>query len=201
MPVILSQPVSGDGVSETSPENNAEDQARNPLAADTIDESDLTLSFTDEEAPLEEPLQVFGFWDLMRMVLVLALVVGMIYAVYFLLKRSRKKLEEESNFISLLSSQALPGGRQLYIIDVAGRVYLLGAGDGSLSLITEIEDKPSIDALRLDASRQQAGAKTFSQLMSSFFVKSPNDDQEKANHLPDVGFTFLRQQRKRLKRL
>ena len=84
-------------------------------------------------------------------------------------------------------------------------MYLLGAGEGTLSLITEIEDKPSIDALRLEASRQQLQPKSFSQLMTAFFTKTPARDSERnvntPEQFPDVGFDFLHQQRKKLRKL
>ena len=182
--------------------NNDLAPANEPVAADQIDESDLVLEFTGEEEPVaNDSVQVFGFWDLMRMVLVLAFVILLIYALYFFLKRGRKNSVEEGSFISLLSTQSLPAGRQLYIIDVAGRVYLLGAGDGSLSLITEIDDKPSIDALRLQASSQQLRARSFSQLMNDFFIKAQGSGKNRAIQEPTGGFDFLRQQRAKVKKL
>jgi flagellar protein FliO/FliZ len=177
----------------------------------------LTLDFSDSaddeardgaSSDQNEPIQVFGFWDLMRMVLVLAIVVGMIYGVYFLLKRSRKAQEEQSSFISVLSSQSLPGGKQLHIIDVAGQVYLLGAGDAGINLITEIADKPTIDELRLQASRRQMQGANFSQMLSGFFTRPAAADGESDGASGDdngeavqIGFDFVHRQRERLKKL
>ncbi|MGI9256826.1 MAG: FliO/MopB family protein [Salinispira sp.] len=184
----------------------SQDVPEDESAASANNESEITLSFSDDSQAIEEgdqAVQVFGFGDLIRMVLVLALVVGMIYGLYFLLRRSKKVLEDESSFISLLSTQTLPGGRQLYIVDVAGRVYLLGAGDGNLSLITEIDDKPTIDALRLESSRQDLRPRSFSQLMNTFFLRNStgNSAQSTPDQLSGNGFSFLHQQRKRLKKL
>ena len=112
IPVVFSQSVSGDDtlLGEGGVETEDPVLENEPQGADGINESELTLSFTDEvTSPADENPGVFGFWDLIRMVLVLALVLGMIYATYFFLKRNRKRQEEESNFISLLTSQALPG--------------------------------------------------------------------------------------------
>lgn len=198
----FSQPVSGDNaVEEPSETVNEEGVAENNPAATANRESDLTFAFSDgEEVPDDEPIQVFGIGDLIRMVLVLALVVGIIYALAFFLKRNRKATEAESSFITILSTQTLPGGRQLYIIDVAGSVYLLGAGDGGLSLITEIDDKPTVDALRLESSRQQLQSRNFAQLMSTFFLKNSADPGASAQ-MQGSGFNFIHEQRKRLKKL
>lgn len=206
------------------------DSAENP-GVGPVDESTLTFDFDDESSEdadavgTVEAVPLFGIWDLLRMVLVLALVVGLIYALYYFLKRSRDGSTEQSSFISLLSSQSLPGGKQLHIIDVAGRVYLLGAADGSINLITEIDDKASIDELRLQASRKQLQGANFSQLLSGFFSKSQSADNpvsreadadgdqisfsENSNSLEHVedaqqspmNFDFIRRQRERLKKL
>jgi flagellar protein FliO/FliZ len=186
--------------------------------SDRIDESQLTFEYADDEDPAgisssddpqalgTEPIQVFGFWDLMRMILVLVIVVAMIYGVYFLLRRSKKAQVDDSSFISVLSSQTLPGGKQLHIIDVAGQVYLLGAGDAGINMITEITDKPTIDELRLQASRRQVQGANFSRMLSGFFTASGSgaehgDRDEAGDDVASIGFDFVRQQRERLKKL
>ncbi len=168
-----------------------------------IDESLLTLDFQDDDEAVAVPGEtttVFGIWELLRMVLVLAIVVGMIYGLFFLLKRGKKAQDDHSSFISVLTSQTLPGGKQLHIIDVAGQVYLLGAADGGINLITEISDKPTIDELRLQASRQQLQGGNFSQMISGFFSRN-SDSGGTENEPAEVGFDFVHRQRERLKKL
>ncbi len=179
-----------------------------------IDESQLTFKYGDsqaETAPGESvapEIQVFGIWDLLRMVLVLALVVAVIYGLYWLLRRSKTAREEDGNFINVLSSQTLSGGKYLHVIDVAGKVYLLGSGDSGVNLISEIQDKPSIDELRLHASRSQLQNRNFSQLLGSVFSNGFGGKGESANKSGEaepangaIGFDFVRRQRQRLKKL
>ncbi|AHC14595.1 flagellar biosynthetic protein FliO [Salinispira pacifica] len=179
----------------------------------SVDERSLTFDFDDvspEEEAGSEDLAVFGFWDLLRMVLVLALVVGLIYGLYFILRKSKSSQEENSSFIQVLSNQHLPGGKTLHVIDVGGKVYLLGAGDGGVNLITEINDKETVDEMRLQASRQQLHKGNFSQLLGSFFNTSASAQgvstaspatQPSNDGGGGDGFDFVRRQRERLKKL
>lgn len=217
----------GAGTESRSTQQNSADQTdtessnqiSNDPAERSVDERNLTFDFDDvspEDEAGSEDLAVFGFWDLLRMVLVLALVVGLIYGLYFILRKSKASQAESSSFIQVLSNQNLPGGRTLHVIDVGGKVYLLGAGDGGVNLITQIDDKETVDEMRLHSSRQQLHKGNFSQLLGSFFntgESRPGDTGRSAagstgtpsspvEDLPQSdGFDFVRRQRERLKKL
>ena len=79
---------------------------------------------------------------------------------------------------------------------MGGSVYLVGASDGGVQLISEITDKESLDSVRLKAAEQPASAvRSFPQILSEIFrpARKPASLGE--------GIGFLRGQRDRLKKL
>ena len=57
----------------------------------------------------------------------------------------------------MLSVTPLGPNRSLHIVDVAGRVMLLGTTDSNVNLLTEITAKEEIDRIRLESSRGPTG--------------------------------------------
>ena len=69
----------------------------------------------------------------------LVVVVALIYAVYFGLRRlSHTALPRRGQGIHVLESQHLGGGRWVYVIEVAGRVLVVGAGNEGLRTLAEL---------------------------------------------------------------
>ncbi|MGD0723981.1 MAG: flagellar biosynthetic protein FliO [Spirochaetia bacterium] len=135
-------------------------------------------------------------WDFVRMLIILACVVGVIYLLFWILRRSSGKKIQENDLIRVLGSRSLAGNRALHLIEVGGCVYLVGASDGGVQLISEITDKESLDSVRLKAAEQPASAgRSFPQILSEIFrpARKPVSLGE--------GIGFLRGQRDRLKKL
>jgi flagellar biosynthetic protein FliO len=81
----------------------------------------------------------------------LAIVLGLIYLTILGLRyfgnRSRGVFMG-NNAISVLEKTSLAQNRELYLIDVADRVLLLGATTTNISVLTEITDSEAIEELR-----------------------------------------------------
>lgn len=81
----------------------------------------------------------------------LAIVIGLIYltvlGLRFVSKRGRVGLPG-SGSINVLEKTALAQNRELYLIDVADKVLLLGATANSISVLSEITDADAIEELR-----------------------------------------------------
>lgn len=135
-------------------------------------------------------------WDFVRMILVLAAVLGVIYLLFWLLRRGAGKKIQENGLIHILGSRGLSGSRSLHLVEVGSSVYLVGSSDGGVELIAEITDKESLDSLRLKAAEQSPGGRrTFAQALGEIFrpAGKPFSIGE--------GLGFLRGQRERLKKL
>ena len=135
-------------------------------------------------------------WDFVRMFLVLALVVAVIYGVFWLLRRTSRRTVQENELIRVLGSRSLSGGRALHLVEVASSVFLVGSADGGVDLIAEITDKESLDAVRLQAAEAGAvGRVRFADTLARIFKPT-----KKAPGLGE-GVDFIRGQRERLRRL
>jgi flagellar protein FliO/FliZ len=118
-----------------------------------------------------EAVGAFGVWDLLRMVLVLLLVIGAVYAVISLLRRRMPgEAEEEESPIRVLASRNLGNNRDIHAVMVGKQVWILGGGDAGVSLISTVEDQETIDELVLAHSAAVPGTRpTFGAALGRWF--------------------------------
>ncbi|MDR1108276.1 MAG: flagellar biosynthetic protein FliO [Spirochaetaceae bacterium] len=118
------------------------------------------LSLDDAPPPALPGGEVSAFPAILQMVVVLVLVAVFIYlAVFFLkvfLKRIGRPQEAENPYLKILAGAPLGSNRFVYVVSVGPQAWLVGAGDNGVSLIAEVGDKETVDALMLEDSRKQA---------------------------------------------
>ncbi len=135
--------------------------------------TDETTIILDEEAPQAENDAAAGayftIWDFVKVILILGAVILIIYAVFFFLRRSGKRGFQENEIINIVSSKALTQGTSVHIIEVAGKYHLIGCAESSVSMLSEILDKESIDELKLKAPQDAPANRSFSDLFSGIF--------------------------------
>jgi flagellar protein FliO/FliZ len=90
------------------------------------------------------------------MLLVLALAALAIYGVIFFLKRLTRPMEQRDPHLKVLASHHLGSNRFVYVVSVGSRAWLVGAAESGVSLIAEIEDQETVDAMFLEDSRKNA---------------------------------------------
>ena len=192
---------------QAKPVTGAATPGASPGANVAIDETTMTIPDSPQAASptTNNNGSGFGVWDLIRMVLILALVVAAIYGIFYLIRRgSGQKKIAETELIQLWGSQGLPGNRWLHLVNVQKQVFLIGSSDASVSLIAEITDQESIDELRLQALTEQApNRKNFADLLGGFF-NGGNPPAGNATSHKSRGsgpLDFIRGQRDRLKKL
>jgi flagellar protein FliO/FliZ len=80
-------------------------------------------------------------WALLGQALLsLAVVVGVIYLVYFGLRRlGARHLDAAEGPLRVAQSRHLGGDRWLYLVEVEGRRIVVGATDGGLTTLAELE--------------------------------------------------------------
>ena len=92
-------------------------------------------------------------WLIIKTLLVLALFIGGFYYFYkFVTQKSGINLSGHEA-IRILSTVSLGTNKFIQIVDVAGKIFLLGVTDNNINLLTEIKDKEEIDRIRLLSSR------------------------------------------------
>ncbi len=181
----------------------AQDQADEPQAAPRRPaEESLLILDAGEQTEGGETEQVQGgplvsSWDFLRMVLILAAVVGAIYLIFWMLKRGFRRQLPQNDLIQLLGTRNLSGNRALHLIEMGKQVFLVGSAEGSISLISEIRDRETLDSIALERSQMQNRTH---QGFAQFFQSILKSGKQKES---SVGATidFMKQQRQRLEKL
>jgi flagellar protein FliO/FliZ len=145
-----------------------------------------------------------GTWDFVRMLVVLALVVGLIYGLFWLLRRGARMKTPENEMIRVLGSRSLAGNRALHLVEVGRSVYLVGAAESGVNLVAEVKDQETLDAIRIQAAEEGGTARrSFAATLARVFNPSKTAGAAGAGRAPGLGegSDFLRRQRERLRRL
>jgi len=135
-------------------------------------------------------------WDFVRMILVLGAVVGVIYLLFFILKKGSRRKFLDNELIDIIGSKDLSGGKAVHLIKVGESIFLIGASDNSINLISRITEKETLDSLKLEVSeRNRGGKKSFKNALSDIFSRKDRGDPV------EESLDFLKKQRERLHKL
>lgn len=97
---------------------------------------------------------------LLRGVITMAVFIGILYALYaFIKKRSNQTLGESSTIRVLALSQITPG-KYVCVVDIADSVYIIGIGDSSVSVISEITEEEKKAYMREKAQTHPVNTQT-----------------------------------------
>lgn len=195
---------------QTQDQQTQDRDGQSPRQTDTqdIDESELLWDGDNGDAGAgeegeagEEPgrLNTFTVWDFLRMILILGAVIALIYVVFWFIKKKGSPSLQDNDLFSIISTQAVASNRAIHIVQVGNQYFLVGSGENSVNLISEIEDKETVDEIRLKVSqREPGGKKSFKDMLSGMFGQSSS---VRLDGGVSVKTDFLKNQRDRLKRM
>jgi flagellar protein FliO/FliZ len=92
------------------------------------------------------------FWQFVRTLLTLAVLLGIFYGVFRLYKFKRELPTQNFSAVSSIYEFPLGQNQRLQILEIAGRLMILGVSEQSVQLISEITDKYTIDRIKLDCA-------------------------------------------------
>ena len=134
--------------------------------------------------------------DFVRMVVVLAAVLGAIYLLFRLIRRGAAGRLANSELIAVLGSRSLGGNRSLHLVRAGRGYYLVGAGDQAANLVAEITDPDSVDLLAAHSPAHGGAARgRFRDLLAEAGIGAAPD----TGSTPSGHTGFLRQQRDRVR--
>ena len=152
---FYAQSTSSDGVSETS----------QSVSSSKEQESQMMISTNQE---VVEQRSTNTAWLFVRMILVLLVVIGCIYAVFYFVKKTTNPTNETDAFLKKVASITLSPGKSVQVVTLQNHCYILGVSDSSVQLISELDDKDLIDAMNLEADKESSGSvKDFASLLAS----------------------------------
>ncbi len=97
----------------------------------------------------------------LRTIAVLAAIIVGIYLILRLFLKSRNKIVTDTGLIKVLSSYPLAANRVIQVVEIAGKIMILGVSESSINLITEVEDQEFIDKIKLLSSKETKGGGSF----------------------------------------
>ena len=168
---------------------------------EAVDETTLTInvSETTDEGEPEVSVSAIGLSDLIRTILVLLLVIAAIYAVLYLLRKFSTSSIDGSSLIKIVGSKGLMKDSAVHLLEIGNQVFLVGTGNSSVNLISEITDQETIDNIRLNLSSGSPVSKgTFSQRIAEYIGSGKRKKTEDKIKETEI---FLQNQRNRLKDL
>ncbi|MDR0525590.1 MAG: flagellar biosynthetic protein FliO [Spirochaetaceae bacterium] len=192
------------GQEEPSPNpahQTAAEEKNDPLA----DEKNLSLRSREEalligEAPDAQARSPGSFRLILQMIIVLVLCAGAIYGVILFFKKIAKPPETQDPYLKVLGSAHLGANRFVHVVSVGSQAWVVGASEGGVSLIAEITDPETVDAMLLEASRKNAETEIgklsdFARLLRRFTGKEAPPIQ------PDLSVEKIRKRREHLRGL
>ncbi len=129
--------------------------AQAPAKAETLDDFDRQLQRELDATPGrpanggEQPSLV---WQFVRTLLTLGFLLAIFYGIFRLYKFKRELPQQSFSAITSLYDFPLGPNQRLQILEIAGRLMILGVSENSIQLISEVTDKYTIDRIKLDCA-------------------------------------------------
>jgi len=97
----------------------------------------------------------------LRTIAILAVIVIGIYILFRILVKNKARVIADTDMINVLGTYPLASNRLLQIVEIAGKILILGVTDSSINLIMSVEDKEHADRIKLMSSQESKGGKSF----------------------------------------
>ena len=137
-----------------------------------------------------------------RIIVVLALMIGAIYTIFRVMKKFLKVKEDTGDGVQLLTSRTLGPGKQVQVVFVHGRYLILGVTNDNINLLGEITDPKEIEHIELYANEQAAeSGQTFGEIITNMYkrVFGKKTAENKSFDYETDEVDFLREQQEKLK--
>lgn len=160
-------------------QNSGSGQNQN-LSQSQIEESQFTFDTETTDTAAVQSASGSGFWAFVRMIIVLAIVIGVIYFIFRLMKKTIEPGNDNDPFLRKVAGISVGPGKSVQVVTLIDKAYLVGVSENSINLIAEIDDKELINAMNLhsDKTTNQFKAKSFAEVLDMFMPKKPSSAAE-----------------------
>ncbi len=174
------QSYSSDGESEVQ---LTEAGQSNPSSVSSIEES-IPINLGKTESQSSSVRQGAGIGIFVRMVVVLALVVGLIYLFFYFAKRNMGlPFAGSDTFLRRVATLPVGQNKSVQIVTLVDKAYMLGISDNAVNLLAEITDKELIHAMNLYADKHDNAnrPKNFAEVLDLFMPGGPRSANTQKN--------------------
>lgn len=122
-------------------------------------------------------------WMFFRMILVLVIVCGLIYGVFWFIKHKTKIVQTDSEFLRRAAFITIGQNKTVEVITLIDKAYLIGVTDEKITLLGEIEDKELIESLNLAHDKKQnvKNPVNFNEVLEMFTRKTKKTSENQNN--------------------
>ncbi len=143
-----------------------------------------------------------NYLNYFKIIIVLAIVIGIIYAFFWFIKKFMKIQNVGSDGVVITTTNIAPG-KSIIVTFVCGKYLVLGVTNDNINFIAEITDQKEIERLEILANnREKEEGKDFFDVMSNYFKKFLKKDtkQQKFDYEKD-SVDFLKKQKDRIDKM
>lgn len=139
-------------------------------------------------------------WEVIKVILMLALIVAVIYGISYFFKNTFKKKNDEDPFLRQVSKVTLSPGKSVQIVTLLDKAYIIGVTDDNINLLGEVEDKELIASMNLysDKNENVTKPKTFADILNIFMPDNNKKQGGVFSSNRENSSDFLKKQRNRL---
>lgn len=129
------------------------------------------------------------FWELTKVILALAFVIGV---AYFLLQLLNKKnlIQSKNELLNVLESIYIAPNRMVCLLEVGDKILVLGVTENNISFLTEINDLELKETLK--SRKDLKAGPVFAEQLNAVIEKikvSPQPDERKAQNIKSHDIT------------
>ena len=185
---------------------------QNKSDKDEVEQGFPEKDYSDEDFKPQVEDESYA-WLVIKTILILGLLIGGFYYFFRYVTRKAGVQVLGQDVAKVLSVIPLGQNKYLQIVDLAGKVLVLGVSDNSINLITEIDDRDEINRLRIMSQKsvpsklRGGGFQDYlTKGISSVFdkvagMRNKGSRQKSLFSEAGTGLDYLKEQRRRLQDL
>ena len=146
----------------------------------STDPSDIKLTDSVPQNPVYNQKTPSTIWLFVKMIFALALIAGIAYGVFYLMKKNVKARNDSDPFLRNVSQITLSPGKTINVITLQNTAYLIGVTDNNINLLGQVQDEQLINAMNLysDQNNTVSKPKSFSEILEIFMPGSKNSQKQ-----------------------
>ena len=151
----------------------------------TTDNSTVTSAVSEESILLSDTATTDGISNaqtykgpstvgmFVRMIVVLLIVVGLIYGVFWFIKKKTNIVKTDDEYLRRAAYINIAPGKSVEVITLIDKAYLIGVTEDNITLLGEIHDDELIKAKNLTADKKNNTKKpaSFTEVLDMFLIK------------------------------
>lgn len=144
------------------------------------DPSQIMLNAQQTEITGTNAKEPSAIWLFIKMIFALAVVVGIAWLIFYLMKRTMKTGNDNDPFLRRVSQLTLSPGKSVQIITLQDSAFLIGVSDENISLLGKVDDKELVNAMNLYADKNDNVSKprSFREILDIFMPGSSKEGEE-----------------------